>query len=657
MARLERRAFYFYSQRASRFVTRGDMALHSIKISRLERHLVLLSLYTAVLAASFWLAYQIRFEFAVPEIYERHYVRVWPFVIVAKLLCLLACGQFAALLTYFSIPDLRRVALATVVPFALLMASWQFGVAPIHAVDTPPSVPRGVLVIDTMLSFAGLVMVRLMFRLVRERRFQSNTADAVAGDARRVAIMGAGEVGASLARELMAKPRLGMRPVVFFDDDASKIGGKVHGIPVAGALTDAASLDGWNIDEVVIAMPSAPARRIQSLVQLLQRLGLPHKTVPSLEQLAAGRVKVTELRPVAIEDLLGRQRVELQTGEIAALLRGQRVLVTGAGGSIGSELCRQILAHQPAQLTLVERSEIQMFAIQQELLSASASTVLHAAVADITDLPRMRDLLCEQRPQVIFHAAAHKHVPLMETQPAEALRNNTFGTMRLADLAREHGVECFVFISTDKAINPTSVMGASKRLAELYLQSLNAAHAGPTRFMAVRFGNVLGSSGSVVPVFARQIAAGGPVTVTHPDMQRYFMLTCEAVGLVLQSATMGRRGEVFVLDMGAPMKIAELARQMIELSGLRPETDIPIIYTGLRPGEKMFEELRLDGEEFVATAHPKVLCFTAAPAGLPELRARLEEMERRAAGGSATEIKSAIRQLVPEYTPAASAEN
>ncbi len=624
------------------------MALHSIKISRLERWIILLLLYSGVLAASAWMAYQIRFEFAVPEAYHRHCVRIWPWVLAVKLLCLLACGQFASLLSYFSIPDLRRVALAVALPSAALLALWHLGWAPLNSALTPPAVPRGVLLVDAMLSLAGLISARLMFRLIRERRFlPAKGADGLV----RVAILGAGEVGASLARELMAKPRLGLKPVVFFDDDPGKRGANIHGIPVAGALDRAAGLDGWEIDELLIAMPSAPSQRIRAVVGLLREARLPHRTVPSLEQLAAGRGKVTELRPVAIEDLLGRQRVELGTAEITSLLCGRRVMVTGAGGSIGSELCRQILGHQPAQLTLVDRSEVQMFAIAQELAGTPNAPVLRAAVTDITDVARMRRLLDEAAPEVIFHAAAHKHVPLMESQPAEALRNNSFGTLKLAELARAQGVGRFVLISTDKAVNPTSVMGASKRLAELCLQSLQASQPGPTRFLAVRFGNVLGSSGSVVPTFAKQIALGGPVTVTHPDMKRYFMLTSEAVGLVLQSATMGRGGEVFVLDMGAPVKIAELAALMIELSGLRAEVDIPIVYTGLRHGEKLFEELQLEGERLAHTAHPKIRSMEGDAPTLSLLRARMEALEGRLDGASDSELKSALQEMVPEYTP------
>jgi FlaA1/EpsC-like NDP-sugar epimerase len=623
------------------------MQLSSIKLSRLERRLLLLFVYTAVLGLSFLLAYQVRFEFAVPDEYQWHYVRIWPVVVVAKLLCLSACGQFASLLTYFSLPDLRRVALATVLPFAVLLVWWQLGGAPLNSPAAYlPTVPRGVIIIDSMLSFAGVVFVRILFRMVRERDFR---VSGVSGVRQRVAIMGAGEVGARLAQELGNKPRLGREPVVFFDDNRRKHGTRIHGIRVDGVL-NAERLADLDIDEVIIAMPSAAARRMREVVALLRESDMAHTTVPSMEELAAGKVQVTQLRPVEIEDLLGRERVELETGEIEALLSGQRVLVTGAGGSIGSELCRQIARYGPELLVLVERSETQMFQVEQELVRAGHGGLIVPEVADILDVPRMGRILKRHKPKILFHAAAHKHVPLMETQPAEALRNNTLGTVDLAEAARSAGVERFVFISTDKAINPTSVMGASKRLAEVHLRALDAA-GGPTRFLAVRFGNVLGSSGSVVPIFRDQIAAGGPVTVTHPDVQRYFMLTSEAVGLVLQSAALGQGGGIFVLDMGTPVKIVDLAEQMIELSGFVPGEEIDIKFTGLRPGEKLFEEIRLDREEFTPTSHGKILRFEAEAEPLELLRKSLEQLRGELTGASPAAVRGMIRARVPEYRP------
>ncbi len=624
------------------------MKLSSIKLSRLERQLLLLFVYTVVLSLSFLLAYQIRFEFVVPNEYQRHYVRIWAVVVIVKLLCLWLFGQFASLLTYFSLPDLRRVALATVLPFVGLLAWWELGWAPLNTPATHlPTVPRGVIIVDTMLSFAGVVFVRILFRMMRERDIGLLPGDR--SSRRRVAIVGAGEVGAHLARELAGKPRMGREVVAFFDDDTRKHGTRVHGIPVTGVL-DVARLEALGINEVIIAMPSAMARRVREVVRLLREAGMAHTTVPSMEQIASGQVEVTQLRSVEIEDLLGRERVELKADEIKTLLSGQRVLVTGAGGSIGSELCRQIADHGPEVLVLVERSETQMFQVEQELVRAGCGDMVVPEVADVLDIPRMKRIMKRYRPQILFHAAAHKHVPLMESQPAEALRNNTLGTMDLANAAQELKVERFVFISTDKAINPTSVMGASKRLAEVYLQAQDEASES-TCFLAVRFGNVLGSSGSVIPVFREQIAAGGPVTVTHSDVQRYFMLTSEAVGLVLQSAAMGQGGGIFVLDMGTPIKIVDLARQMIELSGFVPNEDIEIKFTGLRPGEKLFEEIHLDREEFSSTSHSKILRFDSNPESLDEMRESLEQLRLKLPNSTSDEIRAMIQARVPEYQP------
>jgi len=348
-------------------------------------------------------------------------------------------------------------------------------------------------------------------------------------------------------------------------------------------------------------MPSATARRVAEIVETLQRLQIKFSTVPSIYELTTGQAKVSQLRSVDIHDLLGREQVRLATDDIQHLLRERVVMVTGAGGSIGSELCRQIAGFSPRRLLLVEQSEVQLFQIEQDLIHSGCGKVIVPLVANILDQPRLDSIFQHHHPEVIFHAAAHKHVPMMETQPGEAVKNNALGTLRLAETCAKHPTDRFVLISSDKAINPTSVMGATKRLAEMCVQSLDVSQPGATRFMAVRFGNVLGSSGSVVPIFSKQIAAGGPVKVTHPEVTRYFMTIPEAVGLVLQSAAQGSGGEIFTLDMGKPVKILDLARQLIELSGFTPDQDIRIEFTGLRPGEKLFEA-RVgcqSGDEFI----------------------------------------------------------
>jgi FlaA1/EpsC-like NDP-sugar epimerase len=391
---------------------------------------------------------------------------------------------------------------------------------------------------------------------------------------------------------------------------------------------------------------------IREIVELGRRVGVTTQIVPSAAQLATGQVKVDRTRPVAIEDLLGRDPVALDGEGIGRLLQDRVVLVTGAGGSIGSELCRQILASEPRRLIMIEQTEIALFEIENELLATPGGKAILPLIADITDPHSMRAIFAKYRPAIVFHAAAHKHVPLMERQPGEAIKNNTFGTAQLARLASEHGVDRFVLISTDKAINPTSVMGCSKRLAEKALLARQRAAGNKTRFLAVRFGNVLGSSGSVIPTFRKQIAQGGPVTVTHREMTRYFMTIPEAVGLVLQTATLGTGGEIFILDMGKPVKILDMARQMIELSGFKPEVDIEIRVTGLRPGEKLYEELRHTDETHETTEHPRVFRLKTLPGAVGEQDdGWLTALRVVADSGNAAEIKAAMKRLVPEYTP------
>ncbi len=426
----------------------------------------------------------------------------------------------------------------------------------------------------------------------------------------------------------------------------------MHGIPVLGPpeklLVICAKL---GIKEAIIAMPSAPARRVGEIVRILRQVRLPCKTVPSLDQLALGQVRVSQLRNVEFQDLLGRDKVELETENIRLALQNRVVLVTGAGGSIGSELCRQIATYAPARLLLLDRSEPHVFEIEQELIGLGHGERIVPLVADILDLVRMEGIFSHYHPEVIFHAAAHKHVPMMESQPGEAIKNNSVGTAKLADMASAFEVKRFILISSDKAINPTSVMGATKRLAEMYIQTLYATRPTRTKFMAVRFGNVLGSSGSVIPLFQKQIAEGGPVKVTHPDMTRYFMTIPEASMLVLQSAAQGTGGEIFVLDMGKPVKIVDLARQMIELSGLKPDEDIRIEFVGIRPGEKLFEEITHHGESFVPTAHPKILRFVSSPVDLGELQGTLRRLRANLFQLEPDQLKLLLKEGVPEYHP------
>jgi FlaA1/EpsC-like NDP-sugar epimerase len=606
------------------------------------RILLLCALYSIVLIGSRWLAYGLRFDFAIPPEYKEALWGDAPWVIGVKVAVLYLFGQFSGLLSYFSVPDLKRIfsasVFSTIVLFAVRSNSTDFYVD-----------PRGMILLDFLFSFAGLAGVRLGFRVLRERGISEPGSPR---RCRRVGIIGAGDAGAKLARELLLKRSLGLQPVVFFDDDSGKWHSRVHDIPIAGAPEELLKQPlPFEIDEVIIAMPSAPARRMREVVKVIQQANLKFETVPSLDQLATGQIKVSQLRSVEIQDLLGRDAVKLETDNIREILRGRIVMVTGAGGSIGSELCRQIAFFGPRKLLLVEQSVQQLLPIEQELRASGYQDIVVPLVADILDRPRMEALFATHQPQTLFHAAAHKHVPLMESQPSEAIKNNSFGTARLAELALQHRVERFVLISSDKAINPTNVMGATKRLAEIFIQSMHASCPDQTKFMAVRFGNVLGSSGSVIPTFKKQIAAGGPVTVTHPEMTRYFMTIPEAVGLVLQSAAQGQGGEIFVLDMGKPVKIVDLARQLIDLSGFKPGEDIDIVFSGLRPGEKLFEELSHHGENISPTHHPKIMRFVSQPLPLKQVREFYDELTTQLDEAEPNQLKLLLQQVVPEYKP------
>lgn len=618
--------------------------------NRNKRAFFSLLIYAILLTAAMKLAWEIRFDFEVPENFRDDQWRTMIPMVLAKLAFLVMLRQFGSVLAYFSMPDLVRVGWAMF--FASLGAfGWWLYASPHNPVG---GLPRGVILADLVLSVGFVCGFRLMLRLYRERWSGARMAEGKR-DTRRIAIVGAGDVGANLAKEFIGHPARGFRPVVFFDDDLKKRNGLVHGIPVFGAPEEVRrAREKFRFDSVVVAMPSAPERRIKDVIAMMTAEGVAVQIVPSLDDLTSGKVKVSRIRPVEVTDLLGREQVTLDVAGIQKMIENKVVVVTGAGGSIGGELCRQIAARNPRRLILMEQSEAALFVIEQELIGMGLGAIIQPVVADILDRPRLKQVFSNYRPAIVFHAAAHKHVYLMERQPAEAVKNNSYGTLVLAEEAAAHGVDRFVFISTDKAINPTNVMGASKRLAELLLQETQKQVKGGTRFMAVRFGNVLGSSGSVVPIFKRQIAEGGPVTVTHPDVTRYFMTIPEAVGLVLQASILGSGGEIFVLDMGKPVKIADLARQMIQLSGFLPGEDIEIKFTGLKPGEKLYEELQHETEQHGQTAHPRIqrlVCGVETEAEVGSVKAKVEGALAGLHDLEAKKVKLWLKEFLPEYTP------
>jgi FlaA1/EpsC-like NDP-sugar epimerase len=608
------------------------------------RAVLLILSYSGLVAISFFAAYEVRYDFQVPDPWPIQRLNMMQWLVPWKIMCLLIFGQFSGMLSYFRIPDLTRLTAGLMVA-ALPLLLERFG-----PLGYTLPVPRGVVLIDFVLCLLAIGIFRVGLRSVRSQT--AGQADLRNNKMRRVGVIGAGDVGATVVADLLSKRGLRRRPVAIYDDVPDKWGLKIHGVRVMGRPELLSEHHKLRLDEIIIAMPSAPQRRIREVIKLARDLELTAEIVPSLDELMSGRVKASRLRLVDIEDLLGRDPVALDTEGIQHMIQGKRVLVTGAGGSIGSELCRQILRMSPTRLILVEQSEVQLFQIEQQLAEDGAGATVRGEIADILDRSRMSGLFEMHEPQIVFHAAAHKHVPIMERQPAEAVKNNSLGTARMVELSSENNVENFILISTDKAINPTSVMGTSKRVAELFVQAAQNRPNNRTRFSAVRFGNVLGSSGSVVPIFRKQIDQGGPITVTHPDVTRYFMTIPEAVGLVLQCALQSQGGEIFVLDMGEPVKIADLARQMIELSGFVPGDDIEINFSGLRPGEKLFEELQHSGEDHQATDHPRIMRFVAPPISTAEAQAMREELIKLTSGGSESgAIKQVLKRYVPEYTP------
>jgi FlaA1/EpsC-like NDP-sugar epimerase len=627
----------------------------SSSVSWTQRALFFLVVYGALAAASLWFAYELRFTGANVDGAEpakvdaflhvqRPAALLW--VVPLKFLLLGLAGQFRGVFYYFRLHDALRMAGALAAATLLLLLLPE-AAGPVAA-TAPFSLPRGVTLVDFNLSLLLFVGFRVSIRALRERFSGQEPATGVV---ERLVVVGAGRSGEQLVAELRSRRGHGLEPVCFVDDDPAKRGLTIHGLPVAGAPEGIPQLvDKFGVTEVVLALPSNSAKRIREISAIAARRGLRVRVIPSMADLAGGRVRATDLRPVSVEDLLGRAPAQLDDAAIGALVAGRTVLVTGAGGSIGQEICRQVAARNPGRLLLLDQCEVLLYQTEQALIAAGAGALITPLVGDVTDEARLRDVFTRFRPELVLHAAAHKHVPLMESQPGEALKNNVLGTASLARLASEHGVGQFVLISSDKAVNPTNVMGASKRLSELVIQGLQARPDNRTRFVAVRFGNVLASSGSVIPLFRQQIAEGGPVTVTHPDVKRYFMTIPEAVGLVLQSATQGEGGDILVLEMGEPLRIVDLARQLIELSGFRPDVDIEIKIVGLRPGEKLVEELQLEGEHYRPTTHPRILRFVGARPDhaaldrlLADVRALLP-LERAA-------CKQGLRALVPEYVP------
>jgi len=571
--------------------------------------------------------------------------------LVLKILVFYKLGLYNRYWNSASIDELAKIIF--IVFWAVMIQTTLFIVFNLTSLFGFNNLPLSLPLLDGIFTFIFVASTRFSLRLIErlnERRNMSYHGD-------RVLVVGSGKAGTSIVMEMQRNPQLGLNPVAFVDDDTDKKGLKIRGVPVLGTRNSIPEIiTKHDINKVIIAMPTAPGSEIRDIVSICRKTGVQTRTIPGIFEILDETVRIDSIRQVQIEDLLRREPVQTDIKSVADFLKGKKVLVTGSGGSIGSELCRQILYCNPSEIILLGQGENSIFDIHHEVMKRLSltngkliQTKVNTFIANIRSYDRLDSILNETRPDVIFHTAAHKHVPMMELNSCEAVSNNIKGTQNLIELSLKHNVKHFVFISTDKAVNPSSVMGASKRVAEMIV--LKAAREHGKNYSAVRFGNVLGSRGSVVFTFKRQIAEGGPITITHPDIERYFMTIPEAVQLVLQASVIGKGGEIFVLDMGKPLKIIDLAKDIIRLSGYEVEKDIKIITTGLRPGEKLFEELFIAGEKYEKTIHGKILIATNASHFIPEhfennlalLLSKRHENDKEA-------IVNMLKQLVPEYS-------
>jgi FlaA1/EpsC-like NDP-sugar epimerase len=625
-------------------------------------------------AAAFLLAYALRFlpVYLIPgetiqeayRLYFHQALLVLPALVVLRLLFLVILGVYRGISRFAGLHELRQILLA-VSYGTLVLAGWDLLVFFINGLDGFPELPEAlrrrvpipIVAVDWMACLILVGGARAARRMRDLTRFNSSAA------IHNVVIIGAGEVGDLVVRNFMHNPQMGYRPLGYVDEDQSLWGRQIHGLPVFGGLEDLPSLiEEMEVVEVLVATPQPSLRLLNRIVEICEAAHVGFKIVPAVSDLMSERMSINQIRSVGIEDLLGREPVDLKLGSELDYLRDETVMVTGAGGSIGSELCRQILQGHPRQLLLLGRGENSLYEIVAELRMKCAQgrmereeERLTLLIADIQDVQRMERIFEERRPTIVFHAAAHKHVPLMESHPGEAIKNNIIGTFNVACLSKQWGAKRFILISTDKAVEPASVMGASKRVAEMIVSAFSrdpdTSTPLTTSFISVRFGNVLGSRGSVVPLFRRQIAAGGPVTVTHPEVERYFMTIPEAVHLVLQAGAMGGNGQLLLLDMGRPVKIVDLARRMITLSGFEPNVDVDIEFIGLRPGEKLKEELLTANEDLSPTEHPKIFATRVDKPTLEEVKEWLRRLDALTDHAGREEIVAELQRIVPEFQP------
>ncbi len=606
-------------------------------LKKLYTKLPVLMFDVVAVPVSWFLAYFFRYNLQISSVplAQPHFYLALSLLMVVQTVFYYHFKVYRGLWRFSSISDVVRIVLAVV--------CGAVGVIPVcYLMSILTGIPRSVFPLYVLILTAILCGARFLRRSHWDRVFEHRDA----ASHQRVLIVGAGQAGASLIRDL--KRTSSYYPIGFVDDNLTKKGLEIHGVQVLGDTENLERLvHQFNVDLIFIAIPSANSVAMRRIVALCERCLIPFRTLPSLDAIAAGRVEVNALREVRIEDLLGRDQVQLNWDKISTDIQGKRVLISGGGGSIGSELCRQVLKLQPERLMIVDNNEYKLYAIEMELQRLFPMIPIEIALISVTDRIAVNDLMHEFKPYVVFHAAAYKHVPMLEQQVRVAVLNNIMGTQVLVEASVSTSVAKFILISTDKAVNPTNVMGATKRIAEIFCQNLNSRVS--TQLITVRFGNVLGSEGSVVPLFKQQLEKGGPLTVTHPDMERYFMTIPEASQLILQAMANGAGGEIFVLDMGEPVKISYLAQQMIRLSGKEPEKDIQIQYTGLRPGEKLFEELFHASEQLVETSHEKLFKARFREMDWDQLMGMIKLLELACASNQVDELRFLLKNLVPEY--------
>ena len=611
-----------------------------------KNFLVIFAADLILLALSLWLAFLIRFDFVIPHEYQLRMLHILPFYLLVKVLVFFVFNLYRGMWRYTSLPELVNILKASMVATLVITTAHLF-------LPTFEIVPRAVILADLILTFIFISGIRVSVRyiyLIRPKIRQTNIGDKeIDGTRSRVLIIGAGDAGEKILREIRDSQYVNSKAVGFLDDDPRKRGVTIHGVSVFGPISDLEKYKN-KIDEILICVPTASGEQMRRIVDFCKKSEKPFKTLPGIWEIIDGSIGLQQIREVSILDLLGREEVKLDRNSIERFIQNKIVLVTGGGGSIGSELVRQVLSFSPGDLVIADFGEFNLFQMEQELKTKKSKTKIHTVLVDVRNPNATERMFKQYHPQIVLHAAAYKHVPIQEYYPWEAIHTNVGGTRKMIELSRQNHVESFVLVSTDKAVRPKNVMGATKRIAEMLIHCENGNSS--TKFMTVRFGNVIGSSGSVIPTFKEQISHGGPVTVTHPDIERYFMSIPEAAQLILQAGALGQGGETFVLDMGKPIKIDALARDLVRLSGMEPGVDIDIVYSGLRPGEKLYEELIADTQTVLPTTNHKIMTLISEHTTVEQndlLMRQIDELQNIASMYNQEEIRLKLKEIVDEY--------